>query len=111
MSEWLDLVSIEYLNGFIPAGGAAVKITVPATPGLPIAAALAERGREAGFVVAVVDAAETRADRIDQLFAAVARQVDWRQLAADVRERAIVESNYEIPDSRPWTFDSLAAAA
>ncbi len=77
-TEWAAVLDREYLAQFIGAGGATSKIAVSA-PGtgaraaLPLETAAIERG----FVVARVSAAQTRVQMIDQIFFAVARQIDW----------------------------------
>lgn len=110
LSEWLDVISGEYLDGYISDGGAAVKLVVPQDPDARVQERLTETARDAGFLVAAVDAGVTRVDRIHDLFTAVSRQVDWRQLAENVRERAVMESNYQPPAEPPLTFDSVAQA-
>ena len=58
---------------------------------------------------AALDGATTRLHLIDRLFHDVARQIDWRELAGDVRSRAIIESGYTLPAGRP-TFGAIANA-
>lgn len=79
-SEWIALLEKEYLAEFVPAGGATVKIgiTTDTVPLLDSVAAAAHRSR---FVTARVDAGQTRAQSVDQLFFAVARQIDWKAFA------------------------------
>lgn len=110
LHEWTEILSKEYLSSFIPEGGSGVKIVVPAGSDTPVIEPLLQAAREAGLVVAVVDASKTRVDRLDQVFTAVAQQLDWRQMAAHVRERAVLESNYQVPAELPWTFETIAQA-
>lgn len=77
--EWLTVARREYLDGFVRAGGAAVKVLVPAD----------ERSRTAlhdglqalagvdGYQFATIHAETTRLHMIEKLFGALARQVDW----------------------------------
>ncbi|MBI2766318.1 MAG: DUF2791 family P-loop domain-containing protein [Chloroflexi bacterium] len=112
LGEWLHVTREAYLRAFIPDGGSAVKLVVDEEPSGRAIECLAEEARDAGYVVATVDSTVTRVDKIDQLFFAVARQVDWHGLAADVRQRAIYESGYILPDmafNPPITFESIAA--
>jgi hypothetical protein len=110
LSEWLDVISGEYLDGYISEGGAAVKLVVPQEANARVKDRLTETARDSGFLVAAVDAGVTRVDRIHDLFTAVSRQVDWLRLAENVRERAVMESNYQPPTEPPLTFDSVAHA-
>lgn len=81
--SYLDFLSKEYLAGYLRAGGAAVRFVVAGDDevsrrwheGLG-AAAHAE-----GCLYVTVDSAETKVHMIDQVYAAVARTVDWRHLA------------------------------
>ena len=110
IDEWVDVLRTDYLQSFVPGGGAGVKVAVPVRGDTPVIEALSQASKDSGFVVAVVDSATTRVDRIDQVFTAVARQVDWRKMASNVRERAVLESSYQPPDELPWTFESIAGA-
>lgn len=79
--DYLDFLAKEYLANYVGRGGAAVKLLVvggePA--GRELAGGLATIGD--GFVHVAVDAAGTKVHMIDQLFFAVARQLDWAALA------------------------------
>ena len=77
-TEWVRLLQSEYLTDFIVSGGSAVKIAVV----LPqhtaeVTQAVAGSAQNLGYQVVRVDAAQTRVHMIDQLFYAVARQIDW----------------------------------
>jgi len=78
LSEWIDLLRKEYLAEFIPSGGAAVKLAVvPSERIAGVLDAAARAAAEHGYLVARIDAAQTRVHMIDRLFHTVARQVDW----------------------------------
>jgi hypothetical protein len=81
-AAYLDFLSKEYLASYVGCGGAAVKLLV--VGGEPAAQQLADGLATLGdgFVHAAVDAATTKVHMIDQLFFAVARQLDWTGLAA-----------------------------
>ena len=80
-SEWIRLLEAEYLSEFIKSGGSAVKIAVvrPAQTD-PMTQAILETARKTDYQVVLVKAAETRVHMIDQLFYAIARQIDWDEL-------------------------------
>ncbi|MGH3680451.1 MAG: BREX system ATP-binding domain-containing protein [Natronosporangium sp.] len=97
-SEYLDFLATEYLASYVARGGAAIKLLVVGDG--PAARELADglATVDGGFVPVVVDAASTKVHMIDQLFFAVARQLDWADLAA-----AAVRSAYQRVGSPPPT--------
>ena len=112
LTEWVGLLRGEYLSEFIRSGGAAVKLAViaPEKAGAAMVAVAREAAAQ-GYLVARVDAAETRVHMIDRLFFAVARQVDWdaaadRYVRALLRQQGIrVEEGQSLQD-----MDAIAAA-
>ena len=112
-SAWLDVIRQEYLDDFVRAGGAAVKVAVADDE--PARHTLRDRlrrlGEAAGYRVAVVDAAETKIQLIDRVFNAVARQVPWEETARAFLARTVSESGYQLPaDPTNLTLAALAAA-
>src|SRR5437868_1025609 len=76
--EWIGLLRKEYLADFIPSGGAAVKLAVVPSDQIPhVLDAIDREAAGQGYMVARIDAAQTRVHMIDRLFFAVARQIDW----------------------------------
>jgi len=80
--SYLDFLSKEYLAGYLRAGGAAVRFVVAGDDEVSrrwheglVAASHAE-----GCLHVPVDAADTKVHMIDQLYAAVARTIDWRDI-------------------------------
>jgi hypothetical protein len=96
-TDYLDFLSKEYLASYVGRGGAAVKLMVTGgeDTSREIADGLATLGD--GFEHAAVDAASTRVHMIDQLFAAVARQVDWAALAAAAVRRGYERAGFPVP--------------
>jgi hypothetical protein len=111
LDEWLAVINRDYLESFVPAGGASVKIVVEEDSPGTVASRLGDLARGQGFVVAHVDSAVTRVDKIDQVFCAIARQIDWRDLATAVRRNAVRSCGYVLPDLElsPLTFETIAA--
>lgn len=109
--EWLQALRVEYLESFIADGGAAVKVAVAQEPAADVVDGISRLATELGYVVVVADAARTRVDRIDRLFSAISAQVDWLQLAGFVRERAIMESGYVLPDREFTPIPTLTTIA
>lgn len=111
VQEYAEFVSIEYLDDYVRSGGAAVRFVV--VGGDEIAArwhrALAAAAHTQGYLHVGVDAAEHRVHLIDQLYAAVARQVDWLDLA-----RRQVRAGWEslgLPCEKPDVLSVAAVAA
>jgi hypothetical protein len=108
---WLEVVRRDYLDDFVRAGGAAVKLAVtedePAR--LRLRDELRRHGEQAGYQVAFVDAAETKVQMIDRVFHAVARQMPWEETARAFLARVIVDDGYQLPADRSnLTLTALA---
>jgi hypothetical protein len=113
-NEWLEVVRREYLQGFVHDGGAAVKFVVPATPEARrhLRAGLHRAAEQHGFQFAAVDAESTKIHLIEQLFFAVARQLDWDALARAFLARSLAAMGFRLPEARGARDDrSLAALA
>jgi hypothetical protein len=96
-STYLDFVDREYLAPYVRHGGAAVKLLAVGdeSAAKDLAVGLASIGD--GFQHAAVDAATTRVHMIDQVFAAVARQLDWVALAGSVVHVAFDQCGFPPP--------------
>jgi transposase-like protein len=88
--EWTTFLAQEYLAGYLPAGGAAVKVAVAgsADTASRFARALGAAADTAGCLFVSVSAADVRLSQVDALFFAVARELDWDALAAALVRRA-----------------------
>ena len=110
--DWMAAIEQEYVETFIPAGGAAVKFTV-LTP--PLEASDIRQGLKAladrhGLAYFGLDGAETRLHMIDQLFHAIARQVDWENLAGALMRRLLAADGYLLPsEAARCTYPEIAA--
>jgi hypothetical protein len=112
LDEWLATVEDEYLRQFITQGGAAVKFAVvpSAETSRALQRALIEAAVAQGCQAAVVDAAATRIHMIDQVFFAVARQVNWDALALAVVRDVLAEARLFVPTGEErLTYSELAA--
>lgn len=108
VADFLDFLDKEYLAGYVGRGGAAVKVLVPVDE--PAASELAgglDRLGD-GFAHAAVDAVTTRVHMVDQVFAAVARQLDWVELAGAVVRAAFDHAGFPTP---PGTGQACGIAA
>lgn len=92
--EYARFLAEEYLGAFVCEGGAAVKIAV--VPDRETASVLAdavgEHATNLGMRSVCLSAADTRVHLIQQLFFAVASELDWVSLARSVVDRLAVES-------------------
>src|SRR5262249_36442703 len=88
-AKWAEFIRREYLESFVRRGGAAIKFGVPLDGATRDLAwnALFTAGRELGFLVIRIDAAEAKINLIDRLFFAAARQIDWPGFAESVMMR------------------------
>ncbi len=114
LEEWLQVVRREYLEDYVHAGGAAVKFPVScgATPVATIVDRVAQMAGNSGYLVATVAASAIRIHLIEKLFAAVATQIPWEELATE-RLRLIAAEHFAVPavlDGRP-VAEQIAQAA
>jgi transposase-like protein len=116
VASYLGFLDREYLRPFVAHGGAAVKLLVTGEDAVTGALAAGldtttpgadsdpdpdlDLGFGAGFVSVGVDAVTTRIHLIDQVFAEIARQVDWLALAAAVVRAGYVEAGFPAPEQQ-----------
>ena len=112
LESYLEFLSKEYLGDFLRHGGASVKFLVSPDPTAieRAHAGLAEAAAAEGYVYARIDAAVTKVHQIDQLFFALARQVDWEALAARFVRGAYDAVSFPVPDE-PGELRVAAAAS
>ncbi|WP_276940456.1 BREX system ATP-binding domain-containing protein [Ferrimicrobium acidiphilum] len=96
--RYCDFLQTHYFRSYIPEGGAAVKFCIGEPTSLGrIEASLGEMARQAGMVSVTIDAAKTKVQMIDQLFSAIARTLDWDQLARTTVNRVCHSLGYGVP--------------
>jgi hypothetical protein len=104
LDEWLDRARTEYLQTFIRDGGASVKFLVPSQDAEheELRQKLEESARDEGYQFAFIDAAQTKVHMIDKVFhaIAIARQVDWDQLAFSFLSRILPQNGYKVPSEQ-----------
>ncbi len=109
-ADYLAFLETEYLVGYVSRGGSAVKLLVTGDDSVArdLAEGLAALGGAEEYLHVAVDAAATRVHMVDQVFAAVARQVDWVALAELIVRRAYDRAGFPPPDKNEvGGFDSL----
>jgi len=99
LGEWNAWIGREYLDTYIMSGGAAVKVAVVTEPAdIPaVVETLAESASIRGFKTLILDAAETKVHRIDQMFFACAAKLPWAQLVDEVLRRAATDEGFTVP--------------
>ena len=112
LAEWLSVVEREYLSGFVPAGGASVKLAIVDDAAFgPAADWLIGLGRERSMLTVLVDAALTRVHLMHELFFAIARALPWDGLVQRYLERLLAANAYPWPQpGAAMTMPELAAA-
>jgi hypothetical protein len=114
VGEWADLLRREYLSDFVASGGSAVKIGVAAdSADVPaVLDAVADIALDAGYPVVRVDSGRTRVQRMDYLFFAIARQIDWDSLAERYLRDRLAENGIAVAEDKPlYPIDAVADAA
>jgi hypothetical protein len=71
---------------------------------------LADLAKADGFVFAAIDSASTKTHMVDQIFFAVARQIDWQQLARTIVSRLVEIHGLHIPaEASDFSCTSIAS--
>ena len=110
--EYLDFLRKEYLADFVRKGGATVKFVVAPddTRAAAFSAGLSDAASSEGFTFARVDASQTRVHMIDQVFFAVAAQVDWDERTATFLRSTLERAAFPAPpESHDLSLTTLAA--
>lgn len=96
-AEYLKFVEREYLAGYVGRGGAAVKLLCVDDDAARAELTSGFAGFGDRFGYAVVDAATTRVHLVDQVFTAIAGQVDWVGLATAVVRSGLERAAFPVP--------------
>ncbi|MGI8680330.1 MAG: BREX system ATP-binding domain-containing protein [Jatrophihabitans sp.] len=80
---YAQFIATHYLSDYVRGGGAAVRFVVTGSDDVATRwhQQLAVAAADQGYLYVAVDAGEVRVHMIDQLYATVARQLDWAELA------------------------------
>jgi len=92
VSDYADFLREQYLTGYLPGGGAAVKVAVAGSidTAARLQRAVGAAADATGCLFVAVSAQDVRLDQVDQLLFAVTRQIDWDALSA-----ALVRTAYD----------------
>lgn len=112
LRKWIDVVTSEYLDGFIRDGGASIKFAVPMEPGLDtkVVSEVSALGTRLNYLVVQVNASDTRVHLPQEIFFKVAEQIDWRSLARRVIIRLTGERGYKVEGIEPDSHHSILSA-
>ena len=115
IDDWLRHIDDEYLSTFIKDGGSSIKFAVVSDDALPgLRDAVAGRCAALDYVFVALDAARLRVHMPQDIFFALARQVQWRCLARRVILRLAAERHYTVEGIDPRgdgnVFDAIAGA-
>ncbi len=106
--NWLDIIRQDYLDRFIRSGGSAVKFAVLMENIDPddIRHRFRQAALNGNYAFASVHSEQTRIHMIDQVFFAIARQIDWDRIARSLIRLILTEQGYQCPPDSPAIPDS-----
>ena len=108
--EYADFLAREYLAGYLPAGGAAVKVAVVGDDGAAdrLETGLASAAAGAQALYAPISAESTRVHMVDQIFLAISRAVDWEAVAAAHVRAAYEGAAFPVADAADLSVTAVA---
>ncbi|PZS25737.1 MAG: hypothetical protein DLM58_21835 [Pseudonocardiales bacterium] len=108
---YAEFVAKEYLGGYVRGGGAAVRFVVAGSDDVAVRwhAGLAAAATGEGYLYVAADAAEIRVHLVDQIYAAIARTIDWSDLARQMVRGAWAQLGLPAPDSTQLSVAAVAA--
>ena len=85
-SSYADFLGQEYLASYLPAGGGSVKLVVAGDADVAdeFERSLRAVANRRQCLMVSLSAETTRAQMVDQVFFALARQIDWDQIAVAI---------------------------
>ncbi len=111
IQEWVQFIGAEYLESFIRDGGASVKFAVADDDTKnELAFALSEQSGNLGCSFVKINAVDARVHMPQDIFFAMAKQMDWRLLARRVVITLAERQDYRVADVALCGNDSIYAA-
>lgn len=97
--EWLRFMQQEYLDNFVKEGGSVVKFAVPLMEQVHhvLVDGISGYAKDRGYIVARVNAEETKVHMVEQFFFKVADQVPWQRLSWEVIVKLADQQGYAPP--------------
>jgi len=111
-AEYGEFLKREYLDSFVAAGGAAVKVAIAPSSreAEHLASDVTTAAAASGYTCVQIDAARVRTSLVQQVFFAVARAVDWRSAARAI-VRDVVVTRYGVTIEGQPTLEAIGDAA
>ncbi len=109
VGEYARFLRDEYLGSFVASGGSAVKVAVVADSDTAdaVAQAVLSEADSLGYATVAIDSAFTRVNLIQQIFYAVANELDWAAHARSI-VGSLVEEVYGWEARGAHTLDAVA---
>lgn len=97
VDAWLDATETNYLDDFVPHGGATVKFAVALGETSPqaILDGIAARATSKGYLTASIDAAAVKVGSIDKVFSTIASQIDLLALTESLLNTFMTADAYK----------------
>ena len=108
--DYAGFLAREYLAGYLPGGGAAVKVAVVGDGGAAdrLESALGTAAATHNDLFARISAETTRVHMVDQIFFAISRVIDWESVAAASVRAAYAEASFPVPEGAGLTTTEIA---
>ncbi len=98
LADWLEVVEAEYLAGFVPEGGGALKFAIAGDALIPTTLARLDALAQRHALRAVrIDAAGTRLHMLQDVFFALARTLPWEGMVQHYLEQLFAAGTYPWP--------------
>jgi hypothetical protein len=110
LDEWLGFFEVDYLTGYIPADGFAVKFAIIQPENLAaLSSRLESLADRHGLLWVPIDAAATKLHMMHNVFFAISRQIDWRGIAQGFVEDLLAQHAYDWPETgKQSSFQTVA---
>ena len=96
---YLEFFTREYLNDYLPKGGATTKFVVPPlNEEVNFTEAITSKAKSNGYIVAHIDSTTSKVQMIEQIFFGIAKQIDWQSLANGFTRLAAHSAGYPVPN-------------
>jgi hypothetical protein len=112
VSEYATFLRREYMDSFVAEGGAAVKVAIVRSRHDTdlLSREVTQAARNSAYTCVSIDAANTRTSLVQQVFFAVAREVDWRSAAIAV-VRTVAREQFGVTIDGHPTLETIGEAA
>ena len=111
ITDWMDVIATEYLSDFIRDGGGSVKFAVLEEAKKPrMEELLKSVSEEKSYLFASMEATTVRVHMPQDIFFALASQIDWRLSARRLLLTMLSRDEYSIDGIDPGETDSIVRA-